>query len=372
MLSTRLIAAIPVALATLGSGIALGASGGGIGAPQPPTVTDVVCQNQCAGLRKASPGARVQVNGRSLDYISTVQFAQKGGGKVSAPPEKVSSTSLEAVVPELATSGKVQVADGGGQTAESPNELTIVGADEVEAPPSGGGGIADVSASPAKGFFAGKQQATASFIAQGNSPQDVRVDVVDSEDGGVVRSLIAKDVAPQTPAQVRWNGKTESNEIAPNGAYDFEVKPLAGGDGAKAGFEQYDHIFPLTGKHDYGDGLGAGRGHDGQDVFASCGKRIIAARGGKVQVSEYHAAAGNYVVIDGKGTNVDYVYMHMQEPSKLKVGDKVKTGGNIGRVGDTGRATGCHLHFEMWDGDWYGGGSVMDPTPNLKRWDGWS
>jgi len=30
-------------------------------------------------------------------------------------------------------------------------------------------------------------------------------------------------------------------------------------------------VFPISGKHSYGDGLGAGRGHQGQDLLAKCG-----------------------------------------------------------------------------------------------------
>ena len=40
----------------------------------------------------------------------------------------------------------------------------------------------------------------------------------------------------------------------------------------------------------------------------------MAARGGRVQSSGYHGAAGNYIVIDGAGT-MDYAYMHLAEPS---------------------------------------------------------
>ena len=40
--------------------------------------------------------------------------------------------------------------------------------------------------------------------------------------------------------------------------------------------------------------------------------------------------------------------MHLAEPSPLKVGDLVRTGQPIGIVGDTGDATACHLHFELW------------------------
>ena len=365
----RFAAALPVAIASVSCGVALGASGGGVGAPQPPSVTDVTCQNRCAGIREAAPGARVQITGRNLEYVAKVAFNQAGGGRVDSEAQNVTPTALEAIVPDQAATGKPQVVDGGGNIAESPQELKVVSEDAVQQ--QAGAGISDVSAAPAKGFFMGRKQATASFVAQGDSPQDVRVDVV-RESGAVVRSLVAEDVRPQTPTQVKWNGKSDDGSIAPNGAYQFDVKPLGGGNGDRASFEQYDHIFPIKGKHQYLGGIGDGRGHQGMDVGAGCGERIVAARAGKVQNEAYQGAAGNYLVVDGKGTGIDYVYMHLQRPSKLDEGDKVKTGQAIGRIGDTGNATACLLHFEMWNGGWYEGGSVMDPMPYLKRWDEWS
>ena len=361
--------AVQVAAASVGCGAALAASGGGITAPSAPEVTDVICQEGCVALREATPGARVQLTGRNLDYVEEVRFDQRGGGRVGTEARNGSASSVEAIVPDDAATGRPQVVDGAGTVADSPAELKVSG-EPTPGTAASEAGVGEVVANPARGYFMGKR-ARASFVARGGSPQDVRVDVVDA-DGGLVRSLVAKDVAPGTPAQVRWNGKTEDRKIAPNGAYEFEVKPITGGSGSSASFEQYDHIFPVRGKHDYWAGLGDGRGHQGADVGAKCGKRMVAARGGKVQTKAYHGAAGNYVVIDGKGTRVDYVYMHLQRPTKLKEGDKVKTGKRIGRVGDTGNASGCHLHFEMWKGDWYGGGKVMDAMPELKRWDGWS
>ena len=171
----------------------------------------------------------------------------------------------------------------------------------------------------------------------------------------------------ETGASVaKWDGVTDTGEVAANGEYEFRA---AGGD--SAAFEQYDHIFPVNGAHEYGDGLGAGRDHQGQDVFADCGTKLVAARAGKVETNSTHEAAGNYVVIDGKKTDTDYVYMHLAEPSPLAEGEKVKTGGAIGLVGETGNASGCHLHFEMWDAGWQQG-SPADPTPSLKEWDEWS
>ena len=99
----------------------------------------------------------------------------------------------------------------------------------------------------------------------------------------------------------------------------------------------------------------------------------MAARGGKIKTKAYQSRAGNYLVIDGDGTGNDYAYMHMAAPSPFEKGDRVYTGQQIGQVGDTGRASGCHLHFEAWSAPgWYTGGSVLDPTPLLKAWDAYS
>ena len=98
--------------------------------------------------------------------------------------------------------------------------------------------------------------------------------------------------------------------------------------------------------------------------MAACGLPLVAARGGQVQYSGFEGAAGNYVVIDGKGTSYDMAYMHLAKPSPLQTGDTVRTGQPIGIVGDTGDATACHLHFEIWTAPgWYEGGSPIDPLP---------
>jgi murein DD-endopeptidase MepM/ murein hydrolase activator NlpD len=128
-------------------------------------------------------------------------------------------------------------------------------------------------------------------------------------------------------------------------------------------------VFPVRGKHTYGDGLGAGRGHQGQDIFAKCGKPVVAALAGTVTTARSHSAAGNFVVVEAlDGTN--QVYMHLAAPATVEVGQPVRAGQPLGAVGDTGRASGCHLHFELWSAPgWYKGGSVLDPLPALRAWD---
>ena len=218
-----------------------------------------------------------------------------------------------------------------------------------------------LSVDPDKGFFKGKRAATA-HVASGSVTE---LQVVSAADGTAVATVPVKDEGTGE-ATAKWDGVTDTGEVAPNGEYEF-----GGGGGDTAAFEQYDHIFPINGKHDYGDGLGAGRGHQGQDVFAECGTKMVAARAGKVEHVDSHPEAGNYLVIDGKKTDADYVYMHLQEAPTVAQGDKVKTGQAIGQVGETGNAQGCHLHFEMWDSGWQQG-QPADPAPELKKWDDWS
>ena len=91
---------------------------------------------------------------------------------------------------------------------------------------------------------------------------------------------------------------------------------------ATGSFDLVDHKFPVRGKHTYGTGIAAfgaqrdGHIHQGQDVFANCGTPLVAARGGIVKLNKFEANAGNYIVIDGAGTDVDYVYMHLPSPRR--------------------------------------------------------
>jgi murein DD-endopeptidase MepM/ murein hydrolase activator NlpD len=128
-------------------------------------------------------------------------------------------------------------------------------------------------------------------------------------------------------------------------------------------------VYPIRGAHEFWEGFGAGRGHQGADIGSACGTPLVAVGAGRVRMSKFHDRAGNYAVLDLKGSTLDLVYAHMVEPAVVPVGEAVAAGQTIGYVGDTGNASGCHLHFELWEGTYYGGGTAIDPVPFLEGLD---
>lgn len=90
---------------------------------------------------------------------------------------------------------------------------------------------------------------------------------------------------------------------------------------------------------------GRGALHTGLDYPVDVGTPIAAAAGGVVRTAETHAAYGRMVEIDhGNGLVTRYAHA-----SKLLVqpGDLIRRGQTIAEVGNTGRSTGPHLHFEV-------------------------
>ncbi|MBP5256675.1 MAG: peptidoglycan DD-metalloendopeptidase family protein [Clostridia bacterium] len=100
----------------------------------------------------------------------------------------------------------------------------------------------------------------------------------------------------------------------------------------------------ITSKYGWRKLWGVNDFHYGIDIAAPFGTDIYAAKSGKVIISTYDKSYGNYVVIDhGGGKTTRYAHMSSRI---AKVGDNVKQGQLIGKVGATGSATGYHLHFE--------------------------
>lgn len=85
--------------------------------------------------------------------------------------------------------------------------------------------------------------------------------------------------------------------------------------------------------------------HEGVDFPADNGAEVSAAAGGMVITAEMHPEYGNVIEID-HGNELTTRYAHLSR-MLVKPGALVRRGQRIGDVGNTGRSTGAHLHFEV-------------------------
>ena len=102
-----------------------------------------------------------------------------------------------------------------------------------------------------------------------------------------------------------------------------------------------------------------GKMHEGVDISGTGrGSPIYAANNGTVTKAEYHSYNGYYIYIDHNNGYFS-VYAHL-DSLKVQAGQTVEAGQVIGTMGDTGFATGVHLHFSIYYGAIYGG-TAYDP-----------
>lgn len=95
-------------------------------------------------------------------------------------------------------------------------------------------------------------------------------------------------------------------------------------------------VDPLSGEH---------RQHAGMDIAAPIGSAVTAASSGRVTFAGKRGGYGNLVIVQSNdGTETRYAHL-----SRIDVdqGDHVSATSRLGAVGDTGRATGPHLHLEV-------------------------
>lgn len=95
-------------------------------------------------------------------------------------------------------------------------------------------------------------------------------------------------------------------------------------------------VHPITGAYNL---------HTGIDVSAGIGTSFVSAANGIVIKATYNIAYGNMVIVD-HGGGVQTLYAHGSE-IMVQVGDEVKAGDEVLKVGSTGYSTGPHAHFEI-------------------------
>ncbi|CAN5289962.1 hypothetical protein BH20ACT16_BH20ACT16_07050 [soil metagenome] len=380
MKGKRIVVAVVCGVGLAAPATASAARSGGAYASEPATITAVSCMAGCAAADAAQAGSLLRVRGRAMRAVAKIVFL---GGKghddnVTARVLKARRESVDVAVPPRALSGRLRAVNTDGARSSASQAIVSVHT---------GAGMAslDVQVVGRRVFYDAARPARVDLLAR--EAMAVTVVLVRVADGAIVQSWPVT-LAPGVISSVQWDGRL-AGVAQPPGRYEFRVSPAAPEAVAVAAatpaplvtapFDLVDHIFPVRGSHTYGEGQAAfgaardGHSHEGHDVFARCGTPLVAARGGVVKLNRFQDRAGNYLVIDGDGTDVDYAYMHMRDPSPLAKGARVLTGQPIGHVGDTGVANGCHLHFELWSGPgWHTGGAPFDPLPSLTAWDAYS
>ena len=110
-------------------------------------------------------------------------------------------------------------------------------------------------------------------------------------------------------------------------------------------------VHPITGQYKL---------HTGVDIGAPEGANFVAANDGIVTKAEYNTAYGNMVIID-HGGGISTLYAHGSE-ILVQVGQTVKRGESILKVGSTGYSTGPHAHFEVRIN-----GTTTNPLPYITN-----
>ena len=110
------------------------------------------------------------------------------------------------------------------------------------------------------------------------------------------------------------------------------IKPIDGWISSRFGYRK----SPFTGKKEF---------HSGLDISNKSGTKIVATANGRVSYAARKMYIGNMVMIDhGHGRVTKYGHM---KKLLVKPGQKVKRGDVIGLVGNTGKSTGPHVHYEV-------------------------
>ncbi|MEG1010768.1 MAG: M23 family metallopeptidase [Ruthenibacterium sp.] len=110
------------------------------------------------------------------------------------------------------------------------------------------------------------------------------------------------------------------------------IQPVAGTLTSGFGFRKN----PVNGENDF---------HAGIDLAADAGAPVCAALEGQVTASGYNALRGNYIILHHRA-GLQTLYQHLS-CGFVRAGERIAAGQRIAAVGETGCATGPHLHFEL-------------------------
>ena len=85
--------------------------------------------------------------------------------------------------------------------------------------------------------------------------------------------------------------------------------------------------------------------HHGTDIGISQGSDTVASKSGTITKTGYDSSMGNYIYLDTQdGYRVKYMHLSSID---VEVGQTVKRGDVVGKIGSTGSSTGAHSHWEI-------------------------
>ena len=195
-------------------------------------------------------------------------------------------------------------------------------------------------------------------------PQTIDVPGHETEDGTVIPGKSDNEGLPEMGRGGALTGPSHAgggvNINAEGGEYVLNKKAVAA-----IGTRALDRInfgmFPSGYK---GSGMGAGGHvvtstmgnrsfalspgmHMGVDISTGIGEKLQAINDGVVEgVGSQPSGYGNYVSWVDSKTGLGNFYAHMNQPARVKVGQRVSKGTVLGYTGNTGRSSGPHLHWE--------------------------
>ena len=155
---------------------------------------------------------------------------------------------------------------------------------------------------------------------------------------GVLAGAYAADLTGQAEESKQPDLLVISEPLATGeqaGAAEEELTSPLDGDTLTVTMPFGNRVHPITGQT---------TSHDGLDIQAESGAAVYAPRSGQVLEAALNQEYGNYVVIGWDGGEVLFAHL---SACAVAEGDQVTQGQNVGYVGQTGMATGPHLHVEI-------------------------
>jgi hypothetical protein len=233
--------------------------------------------------------------------------------------------------------------------------------------------VLDTDLGPHTAFFDGRRKFKLAYRFQAYAPVNVTVKLV--RGGRTVQTWTDEDSLAYKKHKLRWNGLLSKHHVAPPGHYRFELKAPGRKPRPAGRVRILSGEFPIRGPHNYGDAeqrFGAprsgGRIHQGQDVFATCGTRVVAAVGGRVQARLRPRPLRQLDRHRRQGTRTDYRYAHFEQPASVHQGERVRTGQTVIDRQDWQR-THRRLPTPLRGlAPGLGARQPGDPLPILKQW----